>query len=360
VATLSSDGRARLWDSNLEDQLRPFASLRSGVRGVAIDETARRVLAWGDDGATVWPAFDSSKPVLDVGTPVDLAAFAPDGRAILTIEGRVATVRRLSDAGVASEIRVHGPIAAASVGERGRIAVATRTHVVVGGVSGGRRDLVHHARVTSLAFSPDGTRLATGTGDGTIYIWTLKTRSRHVLRGHTGAVVSVRFSADGRSLVSASADTTARLWNVADGSSDGVLRGHTKPLTSARFSPDGRYVVTAAEDADARMWSVATRRTVHVLRGAFHTVSDASFSDDGRWVLGAGPRTALLWNARTGERFDYLRGPTGPVTGAVWIPRSHVVVVASLDGTVRKYTCSVCATMAQLERLGHRRLATAR
>jgi WD40 repeat protein len=360
VATLGPDGRARLWDAAVENQLQPFASLRGAVSGAVTSQDGRLVLAWGDAGARVWNADRRSSRWVARGR-VTLAALAPDGRTAFVAQGRAASLRRVADGHSVRTFEFAAPIKAVAWSPDGRrVAIANENAASLVSRHGGRRvDLEHRSGVTAVAFSPDGGRVATGTARGVVALWGRGRRPLYVLRGHRGAVVSVRFSPDGRSLVSASADATARIWGV-DGSRRGALVGHTKPLTSARFSPDGREIVTAGEDAEARIWSVATRRTLHTLRGAFHTVSDASFSDDGRWILGAGPRTALLWNARTGERFAYLRGPTGPVTSAVWAPRSHVVVVASRDGTVRRYPCDVCGRLPQLVELGRKRLAATR
>jgi WD40 repeat protein len=359
VATLGDDGRARLWNVAVENQLETFTSLGGEAAGAATVPGDHLVLAWGDAGARL-SRTDGRAARWLTHTPVDSVAFAPDGRAVFVTHGDSGSLLRLNDGHLLWSFAFTAPVTAAAFSPDGRrLAVANGYVVSVFPRDGNSSvDLGHGSSVTAVAYSPDGRILATGTSHGVVALWR-GYRLAHVLRGHRGAIVSVRFSRDGGSLVSASRDGTARIWGV-DGTRRGVLRGHAKPLTSARFSPDGREVVTASEDAEARIWSVVAQRTLHRLRGAFHTVSDASFSDDGRWVIGAGPRTALLWNARTGDRLAYLRGPTAPVVSALWLPGSHVVLVASRDGTIRKYVCDICGTLPQLVSLAEKRLAAAR
>jgi len=127
--------------------------------------------------------------------------------------------------------------------------------------------------------------------------------------------------------------------------------------------------VSASDDADARTWSVITGEPLKVFRGHFSAVQAVSFSPDGRWILTAGPRTAGLWDARTGQFFPptglaadpFLRGPLrGPVTTAAFMSDGQRIVTASGDGTVRTYYCSACARIDDLIRLARGRLADLR
>jgi len=86
-------------------------------------------------------------------------------------------------------------------------------------------------------------------------------------------------------------------------------------------------------------------------------VNDARFSPDRRWVVTAGPRTAVLWDARSGMLVRYLRGHQGRVLSAGFDPTGRVIVTGGQDGTVRTYRCEFCGDLEQLSEIARRRLA---
>ncbi|KAJ3714302.1 WD40-repeat-containing domain protein [Lentinula guzmanii] len=205
----------------------------------------------------------------------------------------------------------------------------------------------HSSQVTSVAFSPDGNRIVSGSWNASIRIWNADTGEAigDPLQGHFNHVTSVAFSPDGKRIVSGSCDESIRIWNADTGEAIGdPLQGHSHIVNSVAFSPDGKRIVSGSDDKSIRIWNADTQEAIgDPLQGHSDAVNSVAFSPDGkRIVSGSDVKSIRMWNADTGEAIgDSLWGHSDRVNSVAFSPDGKRIVSGSWDWSIRIWNVDI-------------------
>jgi WD40 repeat protein len=205
--------------------------------------------------------------------------------------------------------------------------------------------LGHTDPVCSVSWSPDGTRIASGSVDESVRVWDAATgQCVSILNGHSNYVSSVSWSPDGTRIASGSYDNSVRVWDAATGQCVSTLNGHSDWVNSVSWSPDGTRIASGSYDKSVRVWDAATGALLGSKRPAWAssgTRSSVNPRDESKWTACAGTavqltgehRQCVMWRGM-GSAW-VLEGRGVMFDDCVWLSEANALCLQQLrDGLV--------------------------
>jgi WD40 repeat protein len=226
------------------------------------------------------------------------------------------------------------------------------------------RTLVHDDYLKSVAVTPDGRTIISGSGsfdhDKTIYVKTIKVwdiasgACLRTLVGHSRPVYSVAVTPDGRTIVSASDDKTIKVWDLASGACLRTLVGDDDEIWSVAVTPDGRTIISGSGfyDKTIKVWDLTSGACLRTLVGHDHDVRSVAVTPDGRTIVsGSDDKTIKVWDLASGSCLRTLVGHAGFVESVAITPDGRTIVSGSYDKTIKVWDLASGACLTTLH--GH-------
>ncbi len=201
----------------------------------------------------------------------------------------------------------------------------------------------HSSRINSIAFSPNGKYIISGSMDKTIKLWDLVSgKEIKTFTGHTDWIKSIAFSPDGTKIISGSCDETIKLWDVISGKEIKTFSGHTSQVYSVAFSPDGTKIISGSSDETIKLWDVITGKEIKNFNDN-KTVYSVAFSPDGTKIIsGSADNTIKMWDVITGKKIKTFIGHTSTVNSVDFSPNGKEIISGSNDETIKLWDIANC------------------
>jgi WD40 repeat protein len=205
----------------------------------------------------------------------------------------------------------------------------------------------HTDYVSAVAWSPDGSRIASASGDHTVQVWDA-TGGGHVYTyyGHATDALTLAWSPGGKYLASGSLDTTVQVWNATNGDRLYTYHGHNDAVFDVAWSPDGTRIASARSPdgkrivigglGDAILLDAGTARPLGYYGYHGGTVHSVAWSPDGNYIAtGRDDTTVQVWNVATTKNVYTYTGHTTDVFTVAWSPDGKRIASGSADGLVQ-------------------------
>jgi WD40 repeat protein len=197
----------------------------------------------------------------------------------------------------------------------------------------------HTYPVLALAFSPDGKKLVSGSGDTTLIIWDVENlKQLHHLKGHSLYVVSCDWDPNGNRIVSSSVDASICEWDANTGELLARHEEHRTAVQVVKFSPDGKRLASGSSDNTIVLWDATDKlKPETTLRGHNEEVRAVSFSYDGKYLAsGSGDKDLFVWSLENNTIEGDSTTPS-EIDGIEWYPDSHEFITSDGTGAIARW-----------------------
>lgn len=199
--------------------------------------------------------------------------------------------------------------------------------------------LANHGNVAlsiSIALTPDGLVIASGSDDCTIKIWQARTGRLFRTLVQDRAITAIAIASDGQTLISGSSDNCIRLWNLCTGEWLYTLVGHRRDINSVAISADDQILASGSSDHTIKLWDLPARHLLCTLTGHMDWVKAVAISPNGEWLAsGSSDHTIKLWHLSTKTLAQTLIGHTNDVNALAFSPNGKTLVSGSSDRTLK-------------------------
>lgn len=230
------------------------------------------------------------------------------------------------------------------------VSVTDNGFITIWDISSGKKrvNLHYGASINSVAFSPDGQRIATGSDDSTITIWDTTGHSYRTLTDQhlTASINSVAFSPDGRKLASGGKDKTIVVWDLYSHCPPTILRDKKDKVNNfincVAFSPDGEKLASSNQNGEIILWDLKSKSKLRVLKEHDSGVSSVAFSPNGKLIVSGSQSqhdarlssSIIIWDVETGRPVNYLNGHSDSVRAVAFSPDGEKIFSASKDNKI--------------------------
>ncbi len=196
---------------------------------------------------------------------------------------------------------------------------------------------VHSSLVDAIAFSPDGQTIASGSWDYTIKIWDVETGELiHTFGEHSGWIKCIAISSDRQILASGSADRTIKIWNLNTGEVQKTLSGHSSAVHSIVISQDGKTLVSSSADQTIKVWNLDSGEVKLTLEGHTDAVNSLTLSPTGQILIsGSSDKTIKIWHLNSGTLLHTLTSHVDAVNSVAINAQGNTLISGSADKTVK-------------------------